>query len=84
MTIEVLLGLPALSKTFFNASPVMPLPFVPRPLRLFQVSLTKPTEFTLLLPMFRSGLSATGVISIFTVDSLPRPCPSVGLNWSCA
>ncbi|MNR38190.1 hypothetical protein D3C85_1562700 [compost metagenome] len=84
MTSELLLALPELSNTVFSASPVMPLPLVPRPLRLFQVSLTRPIELTLLLPMFRSGLSATGVMSTLTVLSLPRPWPSVGLNLMCA
>ncbi|MNZ72640.1 hypothetical protein D3C78_910210 [compost metagenome] len=73
VTVELLFGLPALSKTVFNASPVMPLPLVPRPFRLFQVSLTRPIELTLLLPMIRLGASATGVISTLRVDSLPMP-----------
>ncbi|MNJ59208.1 hypothetical protein D3C77_548790 [compost metagenome] len=84
VTKELLFGLPDLSKTFFSASPVMPLPLVPRPTRVFQFSLTRPSEFTLLLPMVRFGASATGVISTLTVASLPTPWPSVGLNWICA
>ncbi|MNH21471.1 hypothetical protein D3C79_812800 [compost metagenome] len=84
VTCSLLPALPELAKTFFSASPVMPLPLVPRPVRLFQVSLVRPSELTLLLPMLRSGLSAIGVISTFSVASLPVPLPSVGAYLICA
>ncbi|MNH15724.1 hypothetical protein D3C79_753420 [compost metagenome] len=79
VTCSDLLALPELANTFFSAAPLMPLPLVPRPVRLFQVSLVRPMEFGVLLPMFRSGLSATGAMSTFSVASLPAAPPSVGL-----
>ncbi|MNG99199.1 hypothetical protein D3C81_687530 [compost metagenome] len=79
VTCSVLLALPELANTFFNAVPLMPLPLVPKPVRLFQVSLVRPSESGVLLPMFRPGLSATGAISTFSVASPPAAAPSVGL-----
>ncbi|MCY1180605.1 hypothetical protein D9M73_210610 [compost metagenome] len=77
-------ALPELAKTVFRSSPVMPLPPVPRPLRLVQTSLVSPLDSISALPKLRVGLSATGLISTFMVTSLPKLVPSFGLNLNWA
>ncbi|MNP06083.1 hypothetical protein D3C76_980540 [compost metagenome] len=78
------LAVPELVNTVFRSSPVMPLPPVPRPLRLVQTSLVRPLESISALPKLSVGLSATGLMSTFMVTSLPRLVPSFGLYLNCA
>ncbi|MNO67177.1 hypothetical protein D3C76_579800 [compost metagenome] len=84
MVVALEAALPELANTVFSASPVMPLPSVPRPFKVVQTSLVRPLDSTSLLPKLRVGLSATGLMSTFMVTSLPELVPSFGLYLNCA